>query len=412
MTRRPPTDPGSARDPQGSPPEAEAPPAADPHTLEAAALRERLRLSIERARSTQRTAPLGWLVVGWFAWGRSPTPAIVAWLVVFSVALGIILLVLRQVAARHQDFAWAYPRYVAVLGLDGLAWGSMCPLVMGHDAVLDTWLVTVLCGVAAVNAPVHIMFRRAYGLQLIGMWLPAAGYALLRFREPNMPEMLFGISVFFVLLSVYMGQLGDRIKENILLSLQKDVLARQLSDSLARMAMQATTDPLTGRANRRAVDDELQRQQLQFERTRTPFAVLLLDIDHFKQVNDRHGHGIGDEALKAFARRVAASLRPGDFLGRYGGEEFVVILPATPLEQALQVAQRVCDAVAAQPLLAQPCLPATVSIGVATCRPGDTARGVLEAADHAVYEAKRSGRNRVCASQASIAMQRQGAPQA
>jgi hypothetical protein len=144
-------------------------------TLEHAALRERLRLSIERARSTQRTAPLGWLVVGWFAWGRSPTVAIATWLALFCVALAVILLVLRRVAARHEDFAWAYPRYVAALALDGLAWGSLCPLLMGHDPVLDTWLVTVLCGVAAVNAPVHIMFRRAYGLQLIGMWLPAAG---------------------------------------------------------------------------------------------------------------------------------------------------------------------------------------------------------------------------------------------
>lgn len=283
MTRSPPTGPGPARDPQPPLRSARAP-AADLDTLEIAALRERLRLSIERARSTQRTAPL---------------------------------------------------------------------------------------------------------------------------------EMLFGITVCVVLLSVYMGQLGDRIKDNILLSLQKDVLTRQLNDSLARMAMQATTDPLTGRANRRAVDDdELQRQQAQFERTRTPFSVLLLDIDHFKQINDQHGHGIGDEALKAFARRVAASLRPSDFLGRYGGEEFVVILPGTPLEQALHVAQRVCDAVPAQPLPASPRLPATVSIGMATCRPGDTARGVLEAADHAVYEAKRSGRNRVCASQAPIALQRQAAPDA
>jgi diguanylate cyclase (GGDEF)-like protein len=410
MTRSPPTHPGPARDPQDHPSDPHAPPAADPDTLEIAALRERLRLSIERARSTQRTAPLGWLVVGWFAWGRSPTLAIAVWLALFCVALGIVLLVLRRVAERHQDFAWAYPRYVAAIGLDGLAWGSLCPLLMGHDPVLDTWLVTVLCGVAAVNAPVHIMFRRAYGLQLIGMWLPAAGFALLRLREPNMPEMLFGITVFFVLLSVYMGQLGDRIKDNILLSLQKDVLTRQLSDSLARVAMQATTDPLTGRANRRAVDDELQRQQAQLERTRTPFSVLLLDIDHFKQINDQHGHGIGDEALKAFARRVAASLRPSDFLGRYGGEEFVVILPGTPLDPALHVARRVCEAVSAQPLLVQPSLPATVSIGVATCRPGDTARGVLEAADHAVYQAKRSGRNRVCTSQASIATQRQAAP--
>jgi diguanylate cyclase len=225
-----------------------------------------------------------------------------------------------------------------------------------------------------------------------------------------MPEMLFGISVFFVLLSVYMGQLGDRIKDDILLSLQKDALTRQLSDLLACMAMQATTDPLTGRANRRAVDDELQRQQALFERSRAPFSVLLLHIDHFKQINDVHGHGIGDEALKAFARRVAASLRPSDFLGRYGGEEFVVILPSTPLEQAQQVAQRVCDAVAAQPLLATPRLPTTVSIGVAACRAGDDAAQVLDAADRAVYEAKRTGRNRVCVSDGTAPLQAQVQP--
>jgi len=121
----------------------------------------------------------------------------------------------------------------------------------------------------------------------------------------------------------------------------------------------------------------------------------MLDIDHFKSVNDRYGHAVGDATLQAFAQRVREQLRSSDQCARYGGEEFAVLLPDATRDKALEIAERLRAAVASQPLLAEPRVDNTVSVGVAWMAEGDSAAELLRRADAALYEAKRSGRNRV-----------------
>ena len=123
--------------------------------------------------------------------------------------------------------------------------------------------------------------------------------------------------------------------------------------------------------------------------------MLLLDIDHFKLVNDTHGHGAGDDTLRAFAQRVREHLRQGDTCARYGGEEFVVVLPGTTLVAALEVAERLRQGVADASLISVPLVRATVSIGAAQHLAGETVEQLLGRADAAVYAAKRGGRNQV-----------------
>jgi diguanylate cyclase len=147
--------------------------------------------------------------------------------------------------------------------------------------------------------------------------------------------------------------------------------------------------------NRRALDAMLLRCVDEAEHRSFRFSILMLDVDHFKRINDTHGHPVGDQALRAVADRVSAQLRAGDSCARYGGEEFVVLLPGTSLAQACEIGERIRGALAREVLPTVPPLPVTASIGVAEYAQGMLVDGVLSAADGAVYVAKRSGRNQV-----------------
>ena len=173
----------------------------------------------------------------------------------------------------------------------------------------------------------------------------------------------------------------------------------------ARLVQRGFTDALTGWHNRAYLDTRLVEEVIRSQREQAALVCLLLDIDHFKRVNDEHGHGAGDAVLREIAERVGAEVRRSDISARYGGEEFVVLLPRTELEVGRTLAERVLGTVSSRPfgvgVLARP-LPLTVSIGLAEYRPevhrdspDVAARGLLARADAALYEAKAAGRNKV-----------------
>ncbi|WP_325346042.1 GGDEF domain-containing protein [Xylophilus sp.] len=153
----------------------------------------------------------------------------------------------------------------------------------------------------------------------------------------------------------------------------------------------ARHDTLTGVLNRGALMDVFEAAVERARRQRTALSVLLLDLDHFKAVNDTHGHQAGDRVLQDFVAQLQGMLRAPDTLGRYGGEEFVVLLPGTELRTALGVAERIRSGIETSPGM----LRYTVSIGVTELRrtPGETMDTLLARADQALYEAKRAGRN-------------------
>lgn len=162
----------------------------------------------------------------------------------------------------------------------------------------------------------------------------------------------------------------------------------------------ATTDALTGASNRRYFTRQLSREINRVQRSKAHLSLLLLDIDHFKRINDRYGHGVGDEVLQEFARRIAQSLpRKLDWYARLGGEEFTVVLPETDLSGACVVAERIREHVAdAHFSTSGGSIPVTVSIGVSGIAALGSAANVdtlLESADRCLYQSKDSGRNRV-----------------
>jgi diguanylate cyclase (GGDEF)-like protein len=164
--------------------------------------------------------------------------------------------------------------------------------------------------------------------------------------------------------------------------------------NLAIAEIRAATDSLTGLPNRRAIDDTLKRMVAQTSRTLTPLAALMCDLDHFKEINDRFGHGRGDDVLAAVGAALSHSLRSSDFVGRYGGEEFLVLLPATGLEGAMEAADRIRAAIGD---IRVPMVERRISLSVGISVLPDhavDAQSLERAADRALYAAKKAGRDR------------------
>lgn len=178
-----------------------------------------------------------------------------------------------------------------------------------------------------------------------------------------------------------------------------DLAANAADEAIAaaELKRRAELDPLTGAYNRRAMDHLLGLRTREAHAQRKPLSVLFVDLDHFKQVNDRHGHGIGDDCLRALADTIRSQLGPEDLFGRFGGEEFVVVLPGKPAEQARAMGERLRVAVSELKVPSgKGALQFTVSIGVAARLPQESQpKAIVERADKALYAAKRSGRNQV-----------------
>ncbi len=171
--------------------------------------------------------------------------------------------------------------------------------------------------------------------------------------------------------------------------------SEDLRQRLRLAHQQALRDPLTGLPNRQAVDERVVQEFARWRRFGEPFTMLLWDIDHFKQINDRFGHRAGDKALRIVARILREGIREVDFVGRYGGEEFLMLLPETDGDGAFKLAEKLRRAV-------ENCgfnsrgkpVPITISCGLSCVREGDTPKSLFERVDQALYRAKAQGRNR------------------
>ena len=194
---------------------------------------------------------------------------------------------------------------------------------------------------------------------------------------------------------LYMVQrvLSDRLQKTLITandSLEKLAAAREA------LQHQATHDSMTDAMNRGAIVDALERELGRSSRSETKVAVLMIDLDHFKEINDRFGHHAGDVAIIEACRRMQQSVRAHDLVGRYGGEEFLAVIPESDYPIALQVAERLRKEVSAKPIMWQSNeITATVTIGVALSRPGDTSQQLLRRADVALYSGKLISRDTI-----------------
>ncbi len=170
-------------------------------------------------------------------------------------------------------------------------------------------------------------------------------------------------------------------------------LAAQLNESLHQIEQLAVTDSLTETYNRRKFDEVVTGEHNRAEKSKVPFSFIMLDIDHFKKVNDKFGHGVGDQVLKHLCHLIRGMIRQGDLLIRWGGEEFLLLLPATEIAAAGPFAERIRSIVEHEKFATVDQI--TISLGVAQLQDGDSIDTLLKQVDSALYRAKQEGRNRV-----------------
>lgn len=163
--------------------------------------------------------------------------------------------------------------------------------------------------------------------------------------------------------------------------------------AVVQLERDANTDPLTLLYNRRALDERLVQETARTRRQGLPLTVMLIDLDHFKRVNDEYGHNVGDRVLRGVSRCLSDHARKMDVVGRWGGEEFLVILPGTPVLEALETAERLRAVIEACPNETKGAI--TASFGIAQYRAGEAVETLLERADRTLYGAKGAGRNQV-----------------
>jgi two-component system cell cycle response regulator len=191
---------------------------------------------------------------------------------------------------------------------------------------------------------------------------------------------------------------GNEILARVRTQIRKRRYTARLRDNERLSIEMAITDPLTGLYNRRYMETHMGALVNQAIARGKPLSVLIVDIDYFKSINDTHGHDAGDDVLQDFAIRLRKSIRGIDLACRYGGEEFVVVMPETDMAVATMVAERLRRRIASEPFPIQKgtrTVDVTISIGIAALGPDDNAAAVIKRADQALYRAKRDGRNRV-----------------
>jgi diguanylate cyclase (GGDEF)-like protein len=183
--------------------------------------------------------------------------------------------------------------------------------------------------------------------------------------------------------------------------------ARTARDAQEALREQALKDGLTGLWNRRAIFAMLEREIYRAQRDRLPITLVMIDLDHFKNINDTYGHPTGDEVLREAASRLIEVMRPYDFIGRYGGEEFLIVLPSCSPHNGVQRAEEFRRAIATRPVFtAAGQLTVTCSAGVAAYDEAMPPDDLIHRADEALYRAKRLGRNCVCAGKPAAAVDR------
>jgi diguanylate cyclase (GGDEF)-like protein len=321
--------------------------------------------------------PLGWtaLAASPRLWGR---------LAVVVSIIGAALFLsrfanLRRYLERGRQLLNAYAALVAVVaatgfvpGLEGIGRELVNPLL-----IVGAPLFIGIAGIAAWRG------SRYAGLFMLG-WTPLLAVTALGSLQ------LYGVTRDWAWTDG--ASLACGALEALLFSLALAYRTLELRRAHAQARLQADIDALTGLLNRRAWHERVGATGA-FGSDGGPLSVLFLDLDHFKQLNDRRGHHVGDDTLRALSRAIGGELRKTDIAGRYGGEEFVVALAGTGPEQAMHIADRIRRRLLRHVDDDGPV--STVSIGIATRLPGEDLAMLLRRADHAMYAAKTEGRNRV-----------------
>jgi diguanylate cyclase (GGDEF)-like protein len=363
------------------------------NSLESHIRAEQVRIVFRQAPPALLLSIVAAAAVCWALWAVTDHRRLLTWLVVIT-AITIVRIILAAVFARRQPAAeamvWWERAFIGSIAAVTLAWGVGAWLIMPADSPVHQALVYFfLMGVAGGAVATYSAHAAAAAVAICALMLPATvGFALQDALELRI--MAAGGVLYLGAALRSMRGFGFFLRRTLQLSYE-------LQQAYARVREQAHTDELTGLANRRAFVEIGTAATDQARRYHRPLALLMMDVDHFKRINDTYGHAGGDAALRAAAGALREAARRADTAGRLGGEEFALLLPETTAAQAAVVAERIRRDVAAitVPHGNTP-IRFTCSIGVAEQTPAiSDLDALLRAADEAMYQAKALGRDRV-----------------
>lgn len=337
---------------------------------------------------------LGAAMLCWLCWDRFEHRVILVWLVLLA---GASLLRLKMFMgwfgcpdSERTPARWER-RYWVTLMLSAGIWGGGALAVMPSDDRVSQVLVmlfTVGMSVSAVSCYSAYRYMTLGAMALV--LLPCTLWLLL---QPS--SMQVGVALAVLVFSTFVMSATRKLSD----ALEKAFrLTRQMEQAHTISTHAAQTDELTGLKNRRAFFEHAQLLYTQCRQNQQPLCALMLDMDHFKYINDTYGHQAGDQVLRQVGGVISASFRQADVSGRLGGEEFAVLLPNTSLETARAIGEQLIEAIAG--LSAEPVQGLTASLGVASTEGNEhDLPGLMNDADQALYRAKSLGRNQVVIAQ-------------
>lgn len=388
-----------------------------------------VRMMRELFARTRESALVGFLpvfLIVWSHWNAQPQARLLLWAGLAWTVLGArVLLAQVYLASSQQEQTerrrrWYWFEWCSSVAL-ALAWAASISMVgTGKiDTLFFLRLIFIVGLVAFLLSALGIQMRLYASFMVV---LVGATLIQLHWYYPAFVQELPVVNVAFVVYAVMLlvrsrgehrrthewvrarltqrmllDQLNQTIRQELLMHEALRIKTMELEASNRKLGELATRDGLTGAFRRGHIEGELRRMVKACERQPADFSILLLDIDFFKRINDLHGHAVGDEVLRQLAAQALETLRGSDLFGRWGGEEFIALLPDTALPKALEAAERLRLAIQRLEFTSDggESFGITVSIGVAQLEPGEAADMLTQRADKALYAAKHAGRNRV-----------------
>lgn len=364
-----------------------------------------------RFKSVLSTNLFGEIAVAGAFWFLNPNIAVLSWLLLMGIIFAGSYLIDRWLSATASTAGSTHSAqllfHLAFAVALGLGWGTAGVLFFSERLEYEMFLAMVVCCVAVVGATALSTYLIAAQVFIFCVMIP--GIARLIESQVAFFHVLGFAGIAFCAMAMWFALMASRTGlKGFTLSHQNSVLVAALQESnkelehkndalhyaLAKIEEVATKDELTGCFNRRYLMETLRKESAISSRDYRPFTLLLIDVDHFKRVNDTYGHLMGDRVLAELAHTLRLTMRSMDTLARFGGEEFACMLPGTTLEEGGAFAERIRHVISTVSFALDCGRPtATVSIGVAQWHSNETIESVIHRADQALYKAKGGGRN-------------------
>lgn len=330
------------------------------------------------------------IMLCWLCWDRFEYSVVLWWLAILTgstlLRISMFVAYFRSDESERTPQRWER-KYWSTLVLSASIWGGGAFVVMPADDLLSQALVMLFAVGMSVSAVSCYSAYRYMTLVSIGLvLLPCTAWLLF---QSSMLQVGMALSV--LVFASFVARATRKMSEALETAFR---LTREMEQANSISTRAAQTDELTGLKSRRAFFEHAQQLYNECETNRLGLCVVMLDMDHFKHINDTYGHQVGDQVLRQMGEVISSSFRATDIHGRLGGEEFAVLLPDTSIEAAVEIAEQLIQTIAG--LMIEPVHCITASLGVASTDAGDKdLHSLMNNADKALYRAKALGRNQV-----------------